>query len=132
MGERQIAAKVERYCDRCRVDLNDDNTAINRATMHGAVQHRYIAVSAVARLFGRPPQVLSARITFCDGCWWEFDRLFCQGQAVRPAPGVRVQPMLEHGSSSEREGDGGRLAVPESVAIALGGMPWRRAESVSS
>ena len=99
MAEQHIPAKTIRTCDRCRVEMTPENTKENRGWMTKATQHRFIRKGMVSRLFDSRPKPLIAEIHFCDGCWWEFDRLFCQGQGLNLAPGIKAQRMIsgEHG-----------------------------------
>lgn len=90
MAEQTIPARVVRTCDRCRVELTAENTRENREQMTKMTSQRFMRKAGVFRGFGRKPEVLVSDVHFCDGCWWEFDCLFCQGLGVNPAPGVRV------------------------------------------
>ena len=110
MSERITERKVQKSCDRCSVELTKENTVENRGWMTKMTDHRFLSKGAVSRAlgFGRP-QIYVAEIHFCDACWWEFDRLFCQGQGMNHAPGVRVQPLTE--------GEHGRLPLTATYPV---------------
>jgi hypothetical protein len=83
-------------CDRCRKDITGITPKIaqtGRIIREVTQERRFIrkVVLTNGRLTGKP-RVLQCEIDFCDECWWEFDRLFCQGQAIPLADGVREQP----------------------------------------
>ncbi len=99
MAERTIPAKVERTCDRCRAELVEENTRENREHLRKMTSHRFMRRGMVSRYFGARPTPLISDIHFCDGCWWEFDMLFCQGLGLNPAPGVRVYTPESQGPS---------------------------------
>lgn len=98
MAERRIEARVIRTCDRCRVELTPENTRENREYMTKMTSHRFLRKGVVSRVLGQRPRAIMAEIHFCDGCWWEFDMLFCQGLGVRPIASVRqYEPSPQHG-----------------------------------
>jgi hypothetical protein len=106
VAERVIPARTVRTCDRCSAELTEENTKQNRRDyLRKATQYRFIRVGAVLRALGGYPQPVVSEIHMCDGCWWEFDRLFLQGQPVNLAPGVRRQDPkwipTEHGREAE-------------------------------
>jgi hypothetical protein len=93
MTARTVPARTVITCDRCRIELTDENTRDNgrRGWMTKMTSHRFLRKGMVSRALDRRPTPYVSEIHFCDGCWWEFDRLFLQGQAVNIAPGVKYQ-----------------------------------------
>lgn len=83
-------------CDRCRKDITGITPKISQggSIIREVTQERRF-IRKVALVHGRltgQPKAYQSHIDFCDMCWWEFDRLFCQGQAIPLADGVREQP----------------------------------------
>ncbi len=102
MAVQTIPAKVVRTCDRCRTELTAENTRENREHLTKMTSHRFMRKGMVSRYFGGRPTPLISEIHFCDGCWWEFDMLFCQGLGLNPVPGVRVYTPQPHEPSGRR------------------------------
>lgn len=100
MTKTTIPEKTITTCDRCRAELTKENTKESRYNMTGATRFWHINKRVVLHPISGRPYPLQADIHFCDGCWWEFDMLFCTGQALNMAPGrAHYTPTPEHGRS---------------------------------
>lgn len=101
MTTHQEVTKAVKTCDRCRKDITgvklvfaQSGSQIVTVSKRETVLDRIIRKVALThgRLTGEP-KIYRSDIDFCDTCWWEFDRLFCQGQAIAKSEGVREQSL---------------------------------------
>lgn len=94
MAEHVIKARTIRTCDRCRKDITDEKPQFQQTMrLFSSKVRRWLTKWAVSH-GDEGPRVLVADIHFCNSCWWEFDRLFCQGQPVPLAAGVKSQKFI--------------------------------------